>query len=155
MINMMQQLWENNGNMIIVDPKGEDFMKYKHSSVITPNLLEFENIVGKCSSENDFQNKAKKLRLDLDIDFLIVTRGEDGMAIFGESFFETIEAARHDVVDVTGAGDTVIAFLAIGLSNNLSILDSAKTASIAAGIAVTRLGCASITPDDLSNATAH
>ena len=139
----------NKNNIVIVDPKGSNFNKYQYASIITPNLGEFESIVGKCKDQRDFEIKAEKLRAKLNIDNLIVTRSSEGLTIFSDNFVKSFKATRHDVVDVTGAGDTVIAFLALSLSKGMSVVESAERANIAAGIAVTRLGCAHITEEDM------
>lgn len=138
------------GKRVLVDPKGRDFSKYTGASAITPNLAELEAVVGECPDEAAIVSKGDKLRADLGLQALLVTRGEHGMTLL-----EAGHAPLHlptqalEVSDVTGAGDTVIALLAAGLGAGLKFAEAAALANFAAGLVVAKLGAASVTPAEL------
>lgn len=138
---------------ILVDPKGRDFTKYRNASYITPNRKEFEAVVGSCLSEDDFQEKGLKLIHDLGLQGLLITRGAQGMTLIRENHapFHLATEAK-EVYDVTGAGDTVIATLAAGLTAQVSIEDAVKQANFAAGIVVGKVGTATVSPSELRRA---
>jgi D-beta-D-heptose 7-phosphate kinase/D-beta-D-heptose 1-phosphate adenosyltransferase len=135
---------------ILVDPKGNDFEKYRGATVITPNVAEFEAVVGHCSSEAQLVEKGQNLLLDLDLDALLITRSQDGMTLLREGF-PPLHLATHarEVFDVTGAGDTVIATLATGLAGGLDWETATNLANKAAGIAVSKLGAATVSLAEL------
>jgi len=136
---------------VIVDPKGLDFSKYKGSFALTPNLHEYEAIVGICKSDEDIYNKGKAMLKDLNLSSLIITRGSDGMTIIdSKGNINNIKALALDVIDVTGAGDTVISVLAASIGSGLSIMESAKIANHAASIVVQTFGTSTINAADLS-----
>lgn len=138
------------GKPALVDPKGRDFAKYRGATAITPNLAELEAVVGECPDEAAIVSKGEKLRADLELQALLVTRGEHGMTLL-----EAGHPALHlptqalEVSDVTGAGDTVIALFAAGLGAGLGFADAAALANFAAGLVVAKLGAASVTPAEL------
>lgn len=137
---------------VLIDPKGNDFSRYKGASLLTPNLKEFEAIVGKCRDTNDLVEKGKKLCKTLELESLLVTRGEQGMTLLTineEPFHLTAEAL--EVFDVTGAGDTVIATMAAGLVSGYDYKQSTQFANKAAGLVVAKLGAASVTAEELNN----
>lgn len=138
---------------VIVDPKGSDFTKYRQSTLITPNQSEFDTIAGKASSEEDFFERGRKTRQNLNIDSLLVTRSEKGMALFSanqEPYLQPTQA--REVYDVTGAGDTVVATLASSIAAGTSITEAVQIANLAAGVVVGKLGTATVTPQELSYA---
>lgn len=138
------------GVPVLVDPKGTDFARYRGATVLTPNLAEFEAVVGPTPTEADITERGQALREELDIQALVITLGERGMAVLpgeGESVF--LPARARQVFDVTGAGDTVIATLAAGLGAGLTLPDAAALANLAAGLVVGRIGVASVTPSEL------
>jgi rfaE bifunctional protein kinase chain/domain len=139
------------GKIICVDPKIYDFAVYKPATVITPNTLETERASGiSISGTRDLVRAAKKILENSGIEHLLVTRGEEGMALFEDNSSIThIPTVAQEVFDVTGAGDTVISTLALGLAAGLTILESAILSNIAAGIVVGKLGTASVAPDEL------
>ena len=135
---------------VIVDPKGSDFTKYRGATVLTPNLSEFEAIVGKCDSEDSLVAKADNLVRELELDALLITRSEKGMVLVEkgkEAYFLPTQA--RDVYDVTGAGDTVVGVLAASLSAGVSLRNSATLANTAAGIVVSKLGAQSVSIAEL------
>ena len=134
----------------IVDPKGSDFSVYKNSSVITPNLVEFENIVGKCHSVDEIVLKGRKLCHDYNIKAVLITRGENGMTLVeGENDALHLSTRAVEVFDVTGAGDTVAASLATSISTGLSISQSAFIANAAAGLVVSKFGTTPVSISEL------
>ncbi len=140
---------------VLVDPKGRDFRAYRHASVLTPNLSEFEAVAGLCRNEAELREKAEALRDDLDLDALLITRGEHGMTLFRQGLEPFhLDAHTHEVFDVTGAGDTVLSTLAAGLAAGLPITDATLLANLAAGLVVGRLGTASVTAEELHAALA-
>jgi D-beta-D-heptose 7-phosphate kinase/D-beta-D-heptose 1-phosphate adenosyltransferase len=142
---MIQQACKH-GKPVIVDPKGSDFDKYRGASLLTPNRLEFETVVGECLTDQDLIAKGQVLREALQLDALLVTRGEEGMSLIRQQpeHFHLPTYAR-EVFDVTGAGDTVIATLAAALAANADIEDAVALANLAAGIVVRKLGTATTT----------
>ena len=138
---------------VIVDPKGSNFDKYKNATIITPNFNEFEQVVGKCNSEEEIINKALSLISRLNLKYFLITRGEKGMTLVsqkGENI--TIAAQSKEIFDVTGAGDTVVAALAVCFAANIDIISSVKIANYAAGIVVTKLGTAFTDKDEIKAA---
>ncbi|HUO68700.1 MAG TPA: PfkB family carbohydrate kinase, partial [Gammaproteobacteria bacterium] len=97
---------------VLVDPKGTEFQRYRGAFALTPNRGEFEAVVGRCATEDELLRKGRKLRADLELDALLVTRGEQGMTLFTAGEPHTLPTRAREVFDVTGAGDTVIAVLA-------------------------------------------
>ena len=140
---------------VFVDPKGDNFGCYKNAFCVTPNRKEFENIVGKCSSNEDLVNKSKKLIVKLNLRSILITLGSEGMILVEKNSKPTkIEATSvNEVFDVTGAGDTVIATLcATYLSSEMQDLKfAAVVANIAAGEVIKKLGAQSISEKELSS----
>ncbi len=138
------------GVPVLVDPKGTDFARYRGATVLTPNLAEFEAVVGPTRNPAEIAELGEALREALDLQALVITLGERGMAVIaadGEPVF--LPARARQVFDVTGAGDTVIATLAAGLGAGLTLQDAAGLANLAAGLVVGKIGVASVTPSEL------
>ena len=143
------------GKPTLVDPKGQDFERYRGVTLITPNLSELEAVVGRCASEAEMIEKANDLRASLDIDAILVTRSEAGMTLIeGDKPAQHFSASAREVFDVTGAGDTVIAVMAGCLSAGLSLSEATRFANHGAGVVVAKLGTASVSPDELQSAAA-
>ncbi|MBB1487114.1 bifunctional D-glycero-beta-D-manno-heptose-7-phosphate kinase/D-glycero-beta-D-manno-heptose 1-phosphate adenylyltransferase HldE [Oceanospirillum sediminis] len=141
------------GKKILVDPKGTDFEKYRGATLLTPNMSEFEAVVGECHSEEVVVERGFRLLDHLELDALLVTRSEKGMTLFQQGQDPVYFAANaQSVFDVTGAGDTVIATLATGLAGGLSLESSVEIANIAAGIAVSKLGTETVSLAELNQA---
>ena len=138
---------------ILVDPKGDDFSKYKSADIITPNLHEFERVVGKINKESEITKKGKDLIISLRLNSLLITRGSDGMTLLdkrnGKVIREDFPTEARDVFDVSGAGDTVIASIAAGLAGGFSLSESIRLANIAAGIVVGKSGTATVNQAEL------
>ena len=139
---------------VFIDPKGNNFNKYKGAYIITPNLQEFSTEVGGISSEQDLNNKAKRLMSRLSLEALLITRGQEGMTLFqktkGKVNRSDFPTEARDVFDVSGAGDTVIASLAAAKASGMTLEDSVKLSNIAAGIVVGKSGTASPSLAELS-----
>ncbi|MGI9302995.1 MAG: bifunctional D-glycero-beta-D-manno-heptose-7-phosphate kinase/D-glycero-beta-D-manno-heptose 1-phosphate adenylyltransferase HldE, partial [Gammaproteobacteria bacterium] len=141
------------GKPVLVDPKGSDFGRYRGASVITPNLSEFESVVGACGDESALAERAEALRADLDLQAVLITRSEKGMSLFesGQPPLHLPTRAR-EVFDVTGAGDTVVAALGVGLAAGLDLPSATALANLAAGVVVRKLGTATATVQELQAA---
>ncbi len=138
---------------VLVDPKGHDFAKYQGATVITPNLTEFEAIVGTCRTQNQLVEKGHHLREQLGLEALLITRSEQGMTLLRQGHDALhLPAHTHEVFDVTGAGDTVIGILAASLATGQDWITATALANIAAGIAVTKLGAATVSVVELEHA---
>jgi len=137
------------GKIVLVDPKGDDFDKYRQASILTPNLGEFRAVAGRWRSEAELADKAQRLRQALQLDALLVTRSEEGMTLFQDGAVEHVPAVAKEVYDVSGAGDTVIATLGVMLAAGLDFPAAVRWANKAAGIVVGKLGTAVVHPDEL------
>lgn len=135
---------------VLVDPKGHDFSRYRGATLVTPNLSEFEAVVGHCEDEQMLVEKGHALLKQYDWDALLVTRGEQGMTLLRPELPELhLPAIAREVFDVTGAGDTVIGALAAALAAGSKIEDAVALANIAAGIVVVKLGTATVSAHEL------
>jgi rfaE bifunctional protein kinase chain/domain len=137
------------GRPVLVDPKGEDWTRYRGATLITPNRAEFREIVGRWRDEREMTAKAKALVAELDIDALLVTRSEEGMSLYTAASDEHIPAVAREVFDVSGAGDTVIATLGVLLGAGVPLPAAVRIANQAAGVVVGKLGTAVVTPEEL------
>ncbi|MGH8480405.1 MAG: bifunctional D-glycero-beta-D-manno-heptose-7-phosphate kinase/D-glycero-beta-D-manno-heptose 1-phosphate adenylyltransferase HldE [Gammaproteobacteria bacterium] len=138
---------------IVVDPKGRDFSRYRGATVLTPNTREFEAVVGQCAGEDEFIDQGRRLCGTLGLAALLVTRGERGMLLIPREGEETpFPAKAREVYDVTGAGDTVVAVLATALAAGQDLKRATALANTAAGVAVGKLGAASVRVEELAAA---
>ncbi|WP_286235882.1 bifunctional D-glycero-beta-D-manno-heptose-7-phosphate kinase/D-glycero-beta-D-manno-heptose 1-phosphate adenylyltransferase HldE [Thalassotalea sediminis] len=138
---------------IVVDPKGTDFSKYHGATMLTPNMAEFEAIVGACVDENDIVSKGQTLLEELALDAMLVTRSEQGMTLLRKDHEEFhLPTQAKEVYDVTGAGDTVIATLALAIAAHADLPQASALANIAAGIVVGKLGTATVSEAELMTA---
>lgn len=136
---------------VLVDPKGTDFERYANASIITPNLREFEAVVGTVADDDDLRGKAIELIRALNIHGLLITRGDKGMVLVEKEkqWFDYPPSAR-EVFDVSGAGDTVIAAFGVAYALALPDEDAVRLANAAAGVVVGKLGTATVTFDEVS-----
>ncbi|MDH5407707.1 MAG: bifunctional D-glycero-beta-D-manno-heptose-7-phosphate kinase/D-glycero-beta-D-manno-heptose 1-phosphate adenylyltransferase HldE [Gammaproteobacteria bacterium] len=141
------------GIPVLVDPKGNDFEIYRGVTVITPNLSEFEAVVGPARTDDELVSKGNALIKEKDLTALLVTRSEKGMTLLqaGKPPFHLPTRAR-EVFDVTGAGDTVISMLASALAAGKSLEDATTLSNLAAGVVVSKLGTATTTVGELKAA---
>jgi rfaE bifunctional protein kinase chain/domain len=137
------------GRPVLVDPKGSDWSRYRGATVITPNRNELAQVIGAWTSAGQLRERANALRTALDLDALLVTRSEDGMSLFDREGQVDIAADAREVFDVTGAGDTVIATLAVMLASRLSVREAMPIANRAAGIVVGKFGTATVSYEEL------
>lgn len=138
------------GLPVIVDPKGDDYSIYRRATLVTPNRKEFEQIAGRARDEADLERRAAATVAALELDGLLVTRGEEGMSLYERTGRALHVPARvREVFDVTGAGDSVVAAIACAYAVGGAVEDALQLASIAAGIVVGKLGAATATPDEI------
>ena len=134
---------------VLIDPKGEDYARYRGATVITPNRAELQDVVGRWHGEEELRAKAQNLRASLDLDSLLVTRSEEGMTLYDAAGELHVKAQAREVFDVTGAGDTVIATLAAMVAAGMSLRDAVPIANRAGGIVVGKFGTATVTWEEL------
>jgi D-beta-D-heptose 7-phosphate kinase/D-beta-D-heptose 1-phosphate adenosyltransferase len=137
---------------VLVDPKGKDFSIYRGATIITPNLKEFEAVVGTCKSEHELIEKGRALLAQFQIENLLVTRGERGLTLIQPQETAHFPARAREVLDVTGAGDTVISALGAAVAAKLPLAHAAALANLAASIAVGKLGAVSVSAPELQAA---
>jgi rfaE bifunctional protein kinase chain/domain len=135
--------------VILVDPKGEDYEKYRGATLITPNRSELRQVVGRWADEDDLTQRAQELRRSLSIRALLLTRSEEGMSMFTDQGVSHVRAQAREVFDVSGAGDTVIATLAVALAAQWPLDRAMALANRAGGIVVGKLGTATVTSEEL------
>ncbi len=138
------------GVPVLVDPKGNDFSIYRGVTLITPNLSEFEAVVGSCNSDAEIVEKGEALMRELDLQALLVTRSEKGMTLLQrEQPVLHLPTQAREVYDVTGAGDTVISVMAAALAAGRDLVDATICANLAAGVVVGKLGTATVSASEL------
>ena len=134
---------------VLVDPKGSDYSRYRGASVITPNRAELQDVVGRWHGEDDLRTRAQRLREDLGLQALLLTRSEEGMTLFDAQGELHVKAQAREVFDVTGAGDTVIATMATMVAAGVSLRDALPIANRAGGIVVGKFGTATVSYQEL------
>lgn len=137
------------GKRTLVDPKGDDFMRYKGASILTPNKSELRQVVGAWKTEEELTAKVQQLRGALELEALLLTRSEEGMTLYTADDPLHIPTVAREVFDVSGAGDTVIATLATMLGAGLPLAEAVSVANRAGGIVVGKLGTATVTREEL------
>ncbi|MCG5031357.1 D-glycero-beta-D-manno-heptose-7-phosphate kinase [Mesosutterella sp. OilRF-GAM-744-9] len=134
---------------VLIDPKGDDWSAYRGATLITPNKSELKRIVGSWRSEADLRLRTQRLRESLELEYILLTRSEEGMTLFSADEEINFKAQAREVFDVSGAGDTVIAVLATLLGAGVPLHESVRLSNKAGGIVVGKLGTAAITLDEL------
>ena len=137
------------GKRVLVDPKGDDYSRYRGATVVTPNRAELREVVGTWKSESDLERRAQKLRRELGLEALLLTRGEQGMTLYAARGALRVKAEAREVYDVSGAGDTVIAALAVMLAAGEGLQGAVRIANRAGGIKVGKFGTATVTRKEL------
>lgn len=137
------------GATIVIDPKGDDWARYAGATVLTPNRTELREVVGAWRDEADLLERAQRVRQDLGLKWLLLTRSEEGMTLFSEEGALSVPARAREVYDVSGAGDTVVAVLAVMLAAGRPIAEAVDLANRAGGIVVGKLGTAVVLPEEL------
>jgi D-beta-D-heptose 7-phosphate kinase/D-beta-D-heptose 1-phosphate adenosyltransferase len=140
------------GVKVLVDPKGVDYQRYVQADLITPNLAELLAVVGSCENEQQLIEKGRELLAQYQIPTLLLTRGEAGMTLIQNDQVHSLPAQAKDVFDVTGAGDTVIAVMALGVSLGMPLSESMYLANLAGGIVVGKLGTSTVSMQELTRA---
>jgi len=138
------------GVPVLVDPKGDDYSRYRGADLVTPNRLEMQQAVGRWASEEDLNARAQALRVQLDLQALLVTRSEEGMTLFTAQGRDHVHAQAHEVFDVSGAGDTVLATLAVTRAAGLDWPTTMRWANRAGGIVVGKLGTSIVQAAELA-----
>lgn len=144
----MIEIAKAHNKIVLVDPKGSDYSKYQNATMITPNRSEMRDATGSWSNEQELLNKATELKQQLNLDYLLVTRSEEGMTLFADQAYNYPTFAQ-EVFDVSGAGDTVIGTIGLMLANNASIREAVEVANFAGGIVVAKLGTATVKKEEL------
>jgi rfaE bifunctional protein kinase chain/domain len=137
------------GCMVLVDPKGYDYERYIGADVIKPNLDEMLVMVGGWKDEFDLAEKAQKIRKEASIGAILLTRASGGMTLYDDRGFFNVPAVAKEVIDVTGAGETAIAALGVGLHQGLPLEDAVELANRAAGIAVGKFGPYAVSKEEI------
>ena len=135
---------------ILVDPKGSNYQRYRGATLVTPNRSEMQQAVGQWQTESELSERAQALRAELELEALLVTRSEQGMTLFTESGSDHVDAQAHEVFDVSGAGDTVLATLAVMRAAGVPWAESMRWANRAGGIVVGKLGTSIVTAGELA-----
>lgn len=152
-VQKMIQLAKKFNSLVLVDPKGSEFEKYRGATLLTPNFAEFEAVVGKCHSEKELVERGLALINKLDLKALLVTRSEHGMTLLIEGQEPLhLPTQAQEVYDVTGAGDTVISVLASSLAAGSSFEQACTLANAAAGVVVGKIGTSTVNTIELANA---
>jgi rfaE bifunctional protein kinase chain/domain len=149
-VELLIELARKKGLPILVDPKGTDYQRYRGATLVTPNRSEMQQAVGAWSSEQTLNERAQALRQELSLEALLVTRSEQGMTLFTEQGREHVDAQAHEVFDVSGAGDTVLATLAVMRAAGVDWPSAMRWANRAGGIVVGKLGTSIVTAGELS-----
>lgn len=141
---------KKNNVPVVIDPKGHDFSRYRGATLLTPNMSEFEAVVGVCHSETELVEKGQKLLTELELSALLITRSENGMTLLRKDQQELhLPTQAKEVFDVTGAGDTVIATLALAIAANTSFSQASALANIAASVVVAKIGTSTVSEAEL------
>jgi rfaE bifunctional protein kinase chain/domain len=148
-IGRMIELARAAGKPVLVDPKGDDYSRYAGATIVTPNRAELREVVGRWRSETDLHERAQRLRRELELSALLLTRSEEGMTLFTDDGAWSVPAQAREVFDVSGAGDTVIATLGVMLAAGAPLQQAVEAANRAGGIVVGKLGTATVSFDEL------
>jgi len=148
-IGRMIELANQAGKPVLVDPKGDDYARYRNATLLTPNKAEFRDVAGSWKSEEELAAKAQQLRRELNLQALLVTRSEEGMTLYRDGSVVHEPAQTREVFDVSGAGDTVIATLGVMLAGGADLGEAMRVANRAAGIVVGKLGTAVVHSEEL------
>lgn len=148
-VTRMIELARARGLPVLVDPKGDDWARYRGASMITPNRGEFRDVAGSWKTEAELADKAAAVRASFDVGALLVTRSEEGMSLFDARGAHHEATRAQEVFDVSGAGDTVIAALGAALAAGADAVSAVQLANRAAGVVVGKFGTAVATADEV------
>lgn len=149
-IPRMIELARAAGKPVLIDPKGRDYRRYAGASVITPNRAELAQVTGAWGDEAELARKVAQLRAEIGVGAVLLTRSEEGMSLFEDAGVSHEPARAREVFDVTGAGDTVIATLAVLMAAGLPLSQAMRLANKAGGIVVGKFGTATVSYEELS-----
>ena len=153
-IESLIDIAKNNDMNVLVDPKGKNFSRYHGSTMLTPNFKEFQSVVGNCKTDDEIKEKALELITSLDLIALLITRSEDGMTmVLKDKTIVNLPTSSKSVVNVSGAGDTVIAVMALALSSGHDFKSSMYLANFASGIVVSKEGTSTLSANELYDAS--
>ena len=144
-INVAKQ----HGLQVLVDPKGDNYQAYMHANLLTPNQLEMSQAVGPWNTEEELYEKAQMLREQLQLEALLVTRSEKGMTLWSDDGAHHVNAQAQEVFDVSGAGDTVLATMAVTRAAGVPWPEAIKWANKAGGIVVGKVGTSIVSAEEL------
>lgn len=148
-VERLIQIAKAQGKPVLVDPKGDNYARYTGASSITPNRVEMRQAVGKWHSEDQLTELAQQLRKNLQLEALLITRSEQGMTIYTDQGRAHAAAQAQEVFDVSGAGDTVLATLAVSRAAGLDWTQAMHWANKAGSIVVGKLGTSTVTAEEL------
>ena len=152
-VELLIQMARAFGKRVLVDPKGQDFSKYRGASLITPNLTEFEAVVGHCANDDVLAQRGEALRAELELEALLITRSEKGMTLIREGHAPLhLPTRAQEVFDVTGAGDTVIGLMGLALASGHALPEAMMLANLGAGLVVAKPGTATLSIAELYTA---
>lgn len=149
-VDELIQMAHQAGVPVLVDPKGREYAQYAEAAIITPNRLEMTEAIGAWTTEDELTARAQALRERLKLEALLVTRSEQGMTLFTEQGRQHVDALAQEVFDVSGAGDTVLATLAVMRAAGLDWFEAVQWANKAGGIVVGKLGTSVVTAGELA-----
>ena len=149
-IARMIELARARGTPVLVDPKGDDYGRYRGATLLTPNRTEFREVAGSWRTEAELAAKAQALRTELALGALLITRSEEGMSLYTDQGAQHFAAQALEVYDVSGAGDTVISTLGVLLGAHADLGSAVRIANQAAGVVVGKLGTAVVHPGELT-----
>ncbi len=148
--NKFINIANKNNKKVLIDVKEENVEKYKNAYLLKPNLKELSDITKmKVETEEEIILAAKLLLEKANCKYVLVTRGKDGMTLVNNNDVKNIKCVSREVYDVTGAGDTVISYLAFSVANNIDIYDAANISSYAAGVKVSKMGTYAVKKEDI------
>lgn len=152
-VQQMIQLARAANVPVLIDPKGTDFERYRGATLLTPNLSEFEAVVGRCKTDEELVERGLQLMREFELTALLVTRSEQGMTLLQHDQPPLhMPTQAQEVYDVTGAGDTVIGVLATCIAAGTSLEEACFLANVGAGVVVGKLGTSTVSPIELENA---
>ncbi|MBU6468632.1 MAG: D-glycero-beta-D-manno-heptose-7-phosphate kinase [Betaproteobacteria bacterium] len=134
---------------VLVDPKGDDYHRYRNATILTPNRSEFKQVAGSWNDDHELAAKAQQLKHTLSLKALLITRSEEGMTLYQDNAVFHEPTRAQEVYDVSGAGDTVIATLGVAMAAGYTMQEAVKLANLAAGVVVGKLGTAVVNTEEL------
>ncbi len=157
LLQQIIRIGKEQGLPVVIDPKGSDYRKYRGATLLTPNRRETE-VASRVAitDQASLRQAGQALLKNLELETLVVPRSEEGISIFFQDGQEVhLPTEAQEVYDVTGAGDTVLSLIGVGLACGLPIEDAARMANLAAGIAVSKVGTSTVSVDEIREVFSH